>query len=93
MPPAESSFDEVEVLERQARVLQRLRSTQPIIDQWRASLDSAVSISRISPFLRRHGPELDWLGTRTSHILKRAMFGRATRRRERRIDNEGSRAR
>jgi hypothetical protein len=29
MPPAESSFDEVEVLERQARVLQRLRSTQP----------------------------------------------------------------
>ncbi|HEY8913363.1 FUSC family protein [Lacisediminihabitans sp.] len=39
--------------------LERLRSTQPIIDQWRASLDSAVSISRISPFLRRHGPELD----------------------------------
>jgi hypothetical protein len=29
MPPAESSFDEVEVLEPQARVLQRLRSTQP----------------------------------------------------------------
>lgn len=39
--------------------LERLRSTQPIIDQWQASLDSAVSISRISPFLRRHGPELD----------------------------------
>lgn len=39
--------------------LERLRSTQPIIDQWRASLDSAVSISRISPLLRRHGPELD----------------------------------
>jgi uncharacterized membrane protein YgaE (UPF0421/DUF939 family) len=41
------------------RALERLRSTQPIIDEWRASLDSAVSISRISPFLRRHGPELD----------------------------------
>ncbi|HAM25281.1 MAG TPA: FUSC family protein [Microbacteriaceae bacterium] len=39
--------------------LERLRGTQPIIDEWRASLDSAASISRISPFLRRHGPELD----------------------------------
>ena len=29
MPPAESSFDEAEVLEPQARVLQRQRSTQP----------------------------------------------------------------
>jgi uncharacterized membrane protein YgaE (UPF0421/DUF939 family) len=41
------------------RALERLRGTQPMIDQWRASLDSAFSISRISPFLRRLRPELD----------------------------------
>jgi uncharacterized membrane protein YgaE (UPF0421/DUF939 family) len=36
----------------------RLRRTQPLIDDWNAALDSAISISRISPFLRRHLPAL-----------------------------------
>jgi uncharacterized membrane protein YgaE (UPF0421/DUF939 family) len=40
------------------RALERLRSTQPVIDAWSASLDSAAAIARISPFLRRHTPEL-----------------------------------
>lgn len=39
-------------------VLGRARATQGQIDQWRGSLDSAVAIARISPFLRRHYPEL-----------------------------------
>jgi hypothetical protein len=38
--------------------LERLRTTQPIIDSWAASLDSAAAIARISPFLRRHRPDL-----------------------------------
>lgn len=38
--------------------LERLRTTQPIIDGWAASLDSAAAIARISPFLRRRRPEL-----------------------------------
>lgn len=38
--------------------LERLRATQPGIDGWSASLESAVSIARISPFLRRHRPDL-----------------------------------
>ena len=39
--------------------LERLRTTQPIIDAWGESLDSARAIARISPFQRRHSPELD----------------------------------
>ena len=39
-------------------VLSRARSTQTLIEQWRGSLDSAVAIARISPFLRRRLPEL-----------------------------------
>ena len=38
--------------------LTRLRRTQQIIDEWTASLDSAIGIAKISPFLRRHLPEL-----------------------------------
>jgi len=38
--------------------LVRVRRTQPLIDNWRMSLDSAVSVSRISPFLRKHRGEL-----------------------------------
>lgn len=41
------------------QALERLRATQPLIDNWGASIESARSIARISPFLRRHGPELD----------------------------------
>jgi uncharacterized membrane protein YgaE (UPF0421/DUF939 family) len=38
--------------------LARLRRTQPLIDDWDASLGTAISVSRISPFLRRQLPEL-----------------------------------
>jgi len=38
--------------------LERLRTTQPTIDSWAASLDSATAIARISPFLRRRRPDL-----------------------------------
>lgn len=38
--------------------LTRLRRTQPLIDNWNTSLDTALSVSRISPFLRRRLPEL-----------------------------------
>lgn len=34
--------------------LERLRRTQSLIDDWATSLDSAIAIARISPFLRRH---------------------------------------
>lgn len=40
------------------RALDRLRTTQPIIDNWAASVDSAVAIARISPFLYRRRPDL-----------------------------------
>ena len=39
-------------------VLSKARETQALTEQWKASLDSAVAISRISPFLRRHRQEL-----------------------------------
>jgi uncharacterized membrane protein YgaE (UPF0421/DUF939 family) len=39
--------------------LARLRRTQPLIDRWSASLDSAMGISRISPFLRSRLPVLE----------------------------------
>ena len=38
--------------------LARLRRTQPMVDAWSAALDSALAISRISPFLRSRLPEL-----------------------------------
>jgi hypothetical protein len=38
--------------------LERLRRTQTLVDDWRASLDTAVAVARISPWLRRHLPEL-----------------------------------
>ena len=38
--------------------LERLRRTQSLVDDWRVSLDTAVSVARISPWLRRHLPEL-----------------------------------
>jgi uncharacterized membrane protein YgaE (UPF0421/DUF939 family) len=40
-------------------VLERLRTTQPLLDAWSASLDSAAAIARISPFYRRQRPELE----------------------------------
>ena len=41
------------------RALEKLRSTSPLLDGWSSSLDSARAIARISPFHRRHVPELD----------------------------------
>jgi uncharacterized membrane protein YgaE (UPF0421/DUF939 family) len=41
------------------RVLEAARSTQPMMDQWRASLESAIGIATISPWLRRRLPELN----------------------------------
>lgn len=38
--------------------LARLRRTQPLIDAWTASHESAVAVARISPFLRPRLPEL-----------------------------------
>lgn len=38
--------------------LARLRRTQPLVDDWAASLDTAISVTRMSPFLRRRLPEL-----------------------------------
>jgi len=38
--------------------VERLRRTQVLLDDWTSSLDSATSIARISPFLRRHLPDL-----------------------------------
>ncbi|MDF1478224.1 FUSC family protein [Leifsonia sp. H3M29-4] len=38
--------------------LERMRRTQPVVDAWKGSLDSAVAIARISPFLRSRLPLL-----------------------------------
>jgi uncharacterized membrane protein YgaE (UPF0421/DUF939 family) len=40
------------------QALKNARASQPLIDNWRMSLDSALSISRISPFLMKHKSEL-----------------------------------
>ena len=38
--------------------LERLRRTQAVIDEGSASLETAIAVARISPFLRRHLPAL-----------------------------------
>ncbi|CAB4627962.1 MAG: FUSC family protein [Actinobacteria bacterium] len=38
--------------------LVRVRGSQPLVDNWRMSLDSAISVSRISPFLKKYQGEL-----------------------------------
>jgi uncharacterized membrane protein YgaE (UPF0421/DUF939 family) len=38
--------------------VERLRRTQQMIDDWGDSIDTALSVARISPFLRRYLPEL-----------------------------------
>ena len=50
------------------QALKDARASQPLIDNWRMSLDSALSISRISPFLMKHKAEL-----RRQRLLMRAM--------------------
>lgn len=61
-----ASRDSDKTLSNQA--LKNARATQPLIDNWRMSLDSALSISRISPFLMKHKPEL-----KRQRLLMRAM--------------------
>ena len=39
--------------------LNRVRRTQPLVDNWRMSLDSAVAISRLSPFLQKERFDLN----------------------------------
>jgi uncharacterized membrane protein YgaE (UPF0421/DUF939 family) len=50
--------------------LSRLRRTQPMIDAWSTSLDTAISIARISPWVRRFLPEL----RRTARVQVAADF-------------------
>ena len=50
------------------QALKNVRASQPLIDNWRMSLDSALSISRISPFLLKHKTEL-----RKQRLLMRGM--------------------
>ena len=38
--------------------LGRVRRSQPLIDNWRMSLDSAIAISKISPFLHKYRDDL-----------------------------------
>lgn len=38
--------------------LLQVRKTQPLVDNWRMSLDSAIAIARISPLLRKYRDEL-----------------------------------
>ena len=35
-----------------ALALERLRRTQPLVDAWRTSLDTAIAVARVSPWLR-----------------------------------------
>lgn len=48
--------------------LARLRRTQPLIDAWSATLETALSVSRLSPFLRARLPDLQ----RSSRVLTAA---------------------
>jgi len=43
---------------RAQRGLQKARALQPLVDDWRSSLESGQAIARIAPFLRRHRFEL-----------------------------------
>ena len=38
--------------------VERLRKTQALIDNWATSLESAIAVARIAPFLRRQLPDL-----------------------------------
>ncbi len=43
---------------RAARGLEKARALQPLVDEWRTSLESGAAIARISPFLRREKSEI-----------------------------------
>jgi uncharacterized membrane protein YgaE (UPF0421/DUF939 family) len=42
-----------------ARALDELRVTQPVVDSWATSLETARNIARLSPFVHRHAPQLE----------------------------------
>lgn len=44
---------------RAERGLEKARALQPLVDDWRVSLESGMAIARISPFLRRERCELE----------------------------------
>ncbi len=44
---------------RADRALEKARALQPLVDDWRTSLDSGLAVARISPFLRRQRAELE----------------------------------
>ena len=64
--------------------LGRLRRTQPLIDAWTTTLDTAVSVARISPWVRRYLPELrrhervlraaDLTSRHLRHVARRCEF-------------------
>jgi len=64
--------------------LGRLRRTQGLVDAWRISHDTALSVARISPFLRRFLPELqrhartleaaDLTSRHLRHVARRCEF-------------------
>lgn len=43
---------------RADRALEKARGLQPVVDDWRTSLESGLAIARISPFLQRQRTEL-----------------------------------
>ncbi|SIT69871.1 aromatic acid exporter family protein [Microbacterium sp. RU33B] len=44
---------------RAERGLEKARALQPLVDDWRSSLESGLAIARISPFLRRQRFEIE----------------------------------
>jgi len=48
--------------------LSRLRRASPLVEAWRQSLDTAIAVARISPFLRSRLPEL----RRSTRVLEAA---------------------
>lgn len=46
---------------RAERGLEKARGMQPLVDDWRSSLESGLAIARISPWLRRQREELERL--------------------------------
>ncbi|TPW75529.1 FUSC family protein [Schumannella soli] len=58
-----------------ALALTRLRRTQPMVDAWAGSLESAIAVARIAPLLRRHLPELrrQQIAHRTADLAARHL--------------------
>ena len=67
--------------------LARLRATSALLDAWGSALDTSLAVSRVSPFLRRHVPELEAraelrrhmdLVARNSRVLARRVWSVAS---------------